>query len=75
MDKRADLMALAARDRMARWIAAKFRTRFAREWQLAKVEMRLACADGGGDWRSNLLAQQSVLRALATNPRHQGDEA
>ena len=34
-----------------------------KEWQLMKVEMRLSCGDGGGDWRENLLAQQNVLRA------------
>jgi hypothetical protein len=46
------------------WIRRKFRTRYDREWQLAKVELRLACADGGGEWRNNLLDQQTALKSL-----------
>ena len=53
-----------AADTTAQWCRRKFKTRFDREWQLAKVELRLGCSDGGGDWRDNLLAQQAALRSL-----------
>ena len=52
-------------------LARKYRTRFNREWQLMKVELRLSCPDGGGDWRDNLLAQQAALRAMITAARNE----
>lgn len=35
------------------------------KWQLLKVETRLACPDGGGAWRDDLLRQRETLRTLS----------